>query len=94
MDRDRRAGDTTLAVLIGRHNARVFYSFVILAPYVIILAFCVVRSYFYAIPLVTLPLALTLRLACYEDELTKLDQKTTILNVSMGLLYILAIHLS
>ena len=83
-----------MAVLMGRHHARVFYSFVLLLPYVIIAALCVLRSYFYVLPLVTLPLALTLRLACYQDELNTLDQKTAVLNLTMGLLYILAVHLS
>uniref|UniRef100_A0A3P9KC58 UbiA prenyltransferase domain-containing protein 1 n=1 Tax=Oryzias latipes TaxID=8090 RepID=A0A3P9KC58_ORYLA len=94
MDSDKQAGIVTLAILIGPTLSYVLFNLLIFVPYVL---FCILATRYtisMALPLLTLPMAFPLerqfRSRCYA----KIPQKTTKLNLLMGLFYVFGIILA
>ena len=91
---DRKAGSRTLAVLVGLQCACYVHAFLLLFPYVVIVLLAAAISPFIYIPLITLPYALHLSVACFEGEHFTLPQKIAVLDSAFGILYTFSVFWS
>ncbi|UYV81923.1 UBIAD1 [Cordylochernes scorpioides] len=90
MEDDRAAGAVTVAILLGPAGAHILYALLLFAPYV---AFCLLGcrfSFWFLLPLITLPSALQLEQHFRDGRLLSLPHCTARLNFYFSLFYLLA----
>lgn len=88
---DKRAGIVTLAILIGRTASHVLYAILMFTPYSLFVVIGVKYSYWFFLPLVTLPQAFKIEKQFRsETTLQSVPKKTAKLNLFFGALYVVA----
>lgn len=94
MEHDRSVGILTLSILLGKRYSYYLYCVLIYSPYLIISYIMLKISWFCFLPLLTIVHASRLCDEFRRGELTKLPNRTAVLNFSLGFLYILSIVIS
>lgn len=94
MEADKKAGAVTLAILLGEKMSFVLFCLLLLTPYIICAVFVVNFSVRFALPLLTLGMALELEKEFRVGHLLLLPKKTAKLNLIFGLLYICSCAIS
>lgn len=91
LEADSRAGIVTLAILIGHTASHVLYAFLLFTPYIMFMVAATKYSYWFMLPLLTLPRAFKIErnFRC-PDTLKYVPRQTAQLNFFFGLLYIVA----
>lgn len=91
LEADRKAGIVTLAILIGHTASHVLYAFLLFTPYILFTVVATKYSYWFMLPLLTLPRAFQIEKNFRRfDTLKDVPKQTAKLNIFFGLLYILA----
>ena len=90
MDSDRRAGITTLAILIGMQASYRLFQLLLFIPYLVFIWLILLKSLWYVLPLLTLPIALQCQKALKNCDLRNMPENIAKLNLPFGLLYVLA----
>lgn len=94
MDHDRAVGILTISILLGKRYSYYLYCLLIYSPYLIISYIMINISWFCFLPLLTIFHAYRLCQAFKHEQLLKLPNKTALLNLQFGVLYILSIMLT
>ncbi|XP_055385836.1 ubiA prenyltransferase domain-containing protein 1 homolog [Condylostylus longicornis] len=90
-ENDKRAGIVTLAILIGRTASHVLYALLLFTPYSIFVVLAVKFSFWFVLPLITLPQAFKIeKLFRCEITMSQVPQQTAKLNFFFGILYVVA----
>ncbi|KAJ8923243.1 hypothetical protein NQ315_001799 [Exocentrus adspersus] len=87
---DKKVGIVTLAIIIGHTASHVLYAFLLFTPYIMFMVASLKYSKWFMLPLVTLPGAFKIEKQFRSNEIHSVPRKTAKLNLSFGLLYILA----
>lgn len=90
MESDKRAGIVTVAILIGHTGSHVLFAFLLFSPYILFTVLGVHYTFWFALPLITLPAAFELERHFREGNLESLPKQTAKLNLYFGLFYVLA----
>lgn len=94
MKHDRSVGILTLSIILGKRYSYYLYCLLIYSPYIIIVYLIVKISWFCCLPLLTLMYAHRLCAEFKNDQLVKLPNRTAVLNLILGFLYIFSIFLT
>lgn len=90
-ENDKKAGIVTLAILIGRTASHILYALLLFAPYSIFVVLSVKYSFWFLLPLVTLPQAFKIEKQFRnETTLQSVPKQTAKLNFFFGILYVVA----
>lgn len=87
MREDARSGTRTLALLLGRRGAELFFALLVLAPFGMALCQALAVSAVRAAPLLSLPLAAQLLGVAHSGALAELPRQTAGLQFAYGALY-------
>ena len=79
-----------MATLLGKESSYLFYSLLLLLPYVMLITMAIVNSFYFLLPLITLPEALRLKKDCNEGRLETIPQRTAQMNLVFGVLFVLS----
>ena len=90
IETDKKAGALTLAILIGPTFSHVLYALLLFVPYIIFIAVGLHFSYYFLIPLITLPKAFDLEKEFRSGNLSMVPRHTATLNLYFGLFYVMA----
>lgn len=90
MESDRSAGAVTLAILIGSQMSHVLYALLLFVPYIVFIFMGLHCSFFFLIPLVTIPQAFRLEKEFRSQDLSQLPRRTARLNLYFGIFYLMA----
>jgi len=93
LESDSRAGIVTLAILIGHTASHILYAFLLFTPYILFVVLAVRHSFWFLMPLVTLPWAFKIE-KNFRDSIQKVPKQTAKLNLYFGFLYVLAVSLT
>ena len=77
-----------MAILLGKQYACVLYCLLLMIPYVLLSILALSSSWILLVPLVTIPLAVSLSSQCFRGDVVMIPQKTAQLNLLFGLLYL------
>ncbi len=91
---DIKSGVTTLAILLGFKLSYLLYFILLFVPYFIVLALAIKSSVSFALPIVSILMALRLENDFRFSRLKMIAQETAKLNLIFGLLYVAAFILS
>ena len=94
MQHDKSVGILTLSIILGKRFSYYFYCLLIYSPYVIISYMTVAISWYCFLPLLTISYAYRLCEEFKHDQLSKLPNRTAILNLILGVLYVCSIFLT
>ncbi|XP_031554430.1 ubiA prenyltransferase domain-containing protein 1-like [Actinia tenebrosa] len=94
LETDKNAGIVTMAILLGMKNARLVYTLLLILPYIMISFMAPFHSAFLLFPLLSLPLACRLNFDCYHGNLQEIPQKTAMVNLVFGILYVCGLALA
>lgn len=91
LDADSKVGIVTLAILIGPTASHILYAILLFTPYIVLMVVATKYSFWFALPLLTLPKAFKIEkdFRCPET-LRYVPRRTANLNCFFGLLYIIA----
>lgn len=90
-ENDKKAGIVTLAILLGRSASHVLYAILMFTPYSVFVVISVKYSYWFFLPLVTLPQAFKIEKQFRsETTLQSVPKETAKLNLFFGILYVVA----
>lgn len=89
---DSKAEIVTLAILIGRTASHLLYAFLLFTPYIMFVVASVRCSFWFLIPLLTLPRAFEIerRFRCPET-MRSVPKQTARLNFYFGMLYVMSL---
>lgn len=90
MESDRRAGAVTVAILIGATFSHVLYALLLFVPYILFTVISVHCSWWFLLPLITLPTAFNLEREFRSGNLQKVPRNTAHLNFYFGMFYVIA----
>ena len=90
---DRQAGHRTLAILVGPQSSCYLHTLLLLFPYVVTGLLASWSSLYFSIPLITIPFAFNLSVACFEGEHFTLPLKIAMLDSAFGILYVISVFL-
>mgnify|MGYP000096730242 FL=1 len=79
---------------VGRHFASHLQALFLLFPYLVLVSMAAASSPIFYLPLVTLPFALNLSVACFQGEHFMLPKKVARLDAVFGLLYVFSVFFS
>lgn len=94
MKHDKAVGILTLSILLGKRFSYYFYCILMYSSYLIIIYMMIRISWFCFLPLITIGYAYRLCEEFKNDHLLKLPNRTAILNLVLGFVYILSIILT
>ena len=90
-ENDRKAGIVTLAILIGRSASHVLYALLLFTPYSIFVVYGVKYSWWFLLPLVTVPQAFQIEKRFRSEQtMSRVPRQTAKLNFYFGILYVIA----
>lgn len=89
MKSDKERGAGTLAVFLGNRAAMAVFPLLLLSPHIVTSILGIYVSQYFFFPLICLPLAM-LAIPSYEQEMLVLPQKTSIVGIVFGVLYLLS----
>lgn len=87
---DKKVGIVTLAIVIGHTASHVLYAFLLFTPYIMFMVASFKFSWWFLLPLVTLPFAFKIEKQFRSNDIHSVPQKTAKLNLCFGFLYVLA----
>lgn len=90
MESDHRVGVVTLAILFGYTGSYYLYIALLFVPYILFLILGICFSFWFFLPLITLPDAFKLRKMFRDRTLQKVPKETAKLNLYFGLFYVIA----
>lgn len=89
---DKKVGIVTLAIIIGRTASHVLYALLLFTPYSIFVVFGVKYSYWFILPLITLPQAFKIEKQFRNaTTLQCVPRQTAKLNLFFGILFVIGI---
>lgn len=91
---DQKAGIITIAILLGYAGSYILYVSLLFLPYLIFIVMAIKLSFWYFMPIITIPMAFNLEREFRCNKLAELPINTAKLNLIFGLLYVLACVLS
>lgn len=91
MKHDSSVGILTLSILLGKRYSYYLYCILIYSPYIIIFYMTISISWYCCLPLLTIFYANRLCEEFRKDKLVKLPNRTALLNLLLGSLYIISI---
>lgn len=95
LESDSKAGIVTLAIIIGATASHILYAFLLFTPYIAFVVFAVRCSFWFLLPLITLPSAFRLeKQSRIPESINRVPKQTAKLNMYFGFLYVLAISLT
>ena len=94
MQHDKAVGILTLSIILGKRFSYYFYCLLIYSPYFIVTYMTLTISWYCFLPLLTLVYAHRLCEEFKHDQLSKLPNRTAILNLILGVLYVSSIFLT
>lgn len=89
MKSDKERGSATLAVLLGNQAAMMVFPLLLVSPHIVTSFLGIYMSKYFFFPLLCLPLAM-LAIPSYDKEMLILPQKTSIVGIVFGVLYLLS----
>jgi len=93
LNSDRKAGHRTLAILVGPQSSCYLHTLLLLFPYVVTGLLASSTSLYFSIPVITIPFALNLSVACFEGDHLTLPQNIVLLDSAFGILYVISVFL-
>lgn len=90
---DKKVGIVTLAIIIGHTASYILYAFLLFTPYIMFMVASLKYSKWFMLPLVTLPSAFRIEKQFRSSDIHGVPKKTARLNLSFGILYVLACSL-
>jgi 1,4-dihydroxy-2-naphthoate octaprenyltransferase len=94
MKQDQLNGIVTLAILLGQRGSYILFMFLLFTPYVLFAVLAVNYNIAFLLPLVTLRVAFDLDRRFRERNIDSLPQKTAVLNLYLGLMYVISVLLA
>lgn len=94
MDTDKAAGIITLAILCGHTGSYLMFTLLLFVPYIVIAIFTLNFSKWFALPLATILVAFNCERMFRRKDLMKMPSKLAVLNLQLGLLYVVAFILT
>lgn len=94
LETDKKAGIVTMAILLGKKNARSVYTLLLVLPYIMLSLIAPFHSAFVLLPLLSIPLACKLNSDCCHGNLAEIPQKTAMVNLLFGILYVCGLALA
>ena len=91
---DLKAGIITLAILLGESAAKILYALFLFSPYTIFVIWGMKYSNLLLIPLITIPEAFRTEKIFRNISKQNIPQRTAMLSLYVGLLYVAAVGLS
>jgi len=91
---DKKAGIVTVAIILGYTGSYIFYMLLLFIPYFILIVMSIRLNICYILPIITLPIAFKLEKEYRINKLLNLPVNTAKLNLTFGLLYVLACFLA
>lgn len=91
LETDCKAEIVTLAILIGRTASHLLFAFLLFTPYIMFVVACVQCSFWFLLPMLTLPRAFEIerRFRCPET-MRYVPRQTARLNFYFGMLYVIS----
>ena len=93
LNADRKAGHRTLAILVGPQSSCYVHTLLLLFPYVVTGLLASSTSLYFCIPVITIPFAFNLSVACFEGEYFTLPQNIVLLDSAFGILFVISVFL-
>ena len=93
LNADRKAGHMTLATLVGPQSSCYVHTLLLLFPYVVTAVLASRTSLYFCIPMITIPYALNLGVACFEGEHSTLPHNIAMLDSAFGILFVISVFL-
>lgn len=90
LEDDKKSGIFTLAMYLGYAKSYILYVFLIFVPYLIFLCMAIRISPLYLLPLATIKIAFSLEKDFRFKKFVNLPNKTAQLNLTFGILYVIA----
>jgi 1,4-dihydroxy-2-naphthoate octaprenyltransferase len=94
MESDKAAGIVTIAIIVGKTGSYLLLTALMFVPYIILACFTMNFSKWFALPLLTVFSAFNIERVLRQKDLAKLPGKIALLNLQLGLLYIVAFLLT
>ncbi|ELU01653.1 hypothetical protein CAPTEDRAFT_174037 [Capitella teleta] len=94
MDSDKAAGIVTIAILAGKTGSYLLLTSLLFVPFIILAVFTLNFSKWFFLPLLTVFSAFNCERMFRKKDLSKLPGKIALLNLQLGLLYVLAFLLT
>lgn len=90
METDRKAGIVTIAILIGLTCSHILLAFLLFVPYMLFTLISFHYSWWFSLPLITLPKAFSIEKDFRDGKLQKIPHHTAQLNFGLGIFYLIA----